>query len=81
MTDKSFDTTMMLWSEKAISDITNTSVSSHAFHHVQMYRTQTEMEISVLSDVHFPTPDSKYWQTVREMNVFVGTVTVVEDGS
>ena len=86
MTGETYDTTMMIWNEAAISEITRSSllstedmekikrcaaVSSHAFHRTQMYRTQTEMEISVLSDVHFPTPDSKYWQTVREMNVFV----------
>jgi len=37
----------------------------------QIFRTRTEMEISVLNDVMFPTPDAKYWQAVREMNVHV----------
>ena len=41
----------------------------HAFFHVQMFRTPTEMIVSVLNDVSFPTVDSKYWQAVREMNV------------
>jgi hypothetical protein len=27
------------------------------------------MEVSVLDDVHFPTPDAKYWQSVREQSV------------
>ncbi len=39
------------------------------FLHSQVFRTRTEMVISVLDDVHFPTPDSKYWQSVREQNV------------
>jgi len=36
---------------------------------VQMFRTPTEMRVSVLNDVKHPTPDSKYWQSVREQNV------------
>jgi len=39
------------------------------FMKVQMFRTRTEMDVSVLNDVKFPTPDSKYWQAVREQNV------------
>lgn len=34
----------------------------------QIFRTRTEMEISVLNDVKHPTPDSKYWQAVREQD-------------
>jgi len=36
----------------------------------QMWRTETEMRYSVLNDVKFPTPASKYWQSIREQNVF-----------
>ena len=36
----------------------------------QMWRTETEMRYSVLNDVSFPPPASKYWQCVREQNVF-----------
>lgn len=36
----------------------------------QMWRTETEMRISVLNDVKFPTSASKYWQAVREQGVF-----------
>ena len=36
---------------------------------VQKFRTRTEMEISVLNDVKFPTPAAKYWQAVREQSV------------
>lgn len=39
------------------------------FLHTQVFRTRTEMEVSVLNDVKFPTPDAKYWQAVREQNV------------
>lgn len=35
----------------------------------QIFRTETEMEISVLDDVHFPNAASKYWQAVREQAV------------
>jgi len=35
----------------------------------QMFRTRTEMEVSVLNDIKHPTSDSKYWQAVREQNV------------
>ena len=36
----------------------------------QIYRTETEMRYSVLNDGTFPTKASKYWQCVREQNVF-----------
>jgi len=39
------------------------------FLNVQMFRTRTEMEASVLNDLKHPTPDSKYWQSMREQNV------------
>ncbi len=41
----------------------------HTFLHSQVFRTRTEMEVSVLNDVKFPTPDAKYWQSMREQNV------------
>lgn len=34
----------------------------------QVFRTDTEMRISVLNDSKFPTRASKYWQTVRELS-------------
>ena len=37
----------------------------------QMFRTETEMRMSVLQDYKFPTKASKYWQAVREQNVFL----------
>jgi hypothetical protein len=42
---------------------------NHTFLHSQVFRTRTEMEVSVLDDIHFPNPDSKYWQAMREQNV------------
>ena len=39
---------------------------------VQIFRTRTEMEYSVLDDIHHPTADAKYWQCVREQNVMFG---------
>jgi len=40
------------------------------FEKKQIYRTETEMKVSVLNDVKFPTKASKYWQAVRESSVF-----------
>ena len=37
---------------------------------VQIYRTETEMRYSVLNHGRFPTKASKYWQCVREQDVF-----------
>lgn len=41
-----------------------------AFEKKQIWRTETEIEFSVLNDLHFPTNASKYWQSVREQSVF-----------
>ena len=37
----------------------------------QIFRTETEMRFSVLSDMKYPTNASKYWQCVREQNVYL----------
>lgn len=81
-----FDTALIQWNEGTIAELDKSTLLSqedmtrlnacapvicHAFNHVQIYRTQTEMIVSVLNDVKFPTPDAKFWQSVREMNVFV----------
>jgi hypothetical protein len=42
---------------------------ARTFETVQVFRTHTEMLVSVLNDVKHPTPDSKYWQAVREQDV------------
>ena len=36
----------------------------------QVFRTETEMRLSVLQDGRHPTPAAKYWQAVREQSVF-----------
>ena len=36
----------------------------------QVFRTETEMRMSVLQDAKYPTKAAKYWQCVREQNVF-----------
>ena len=38
------------------------------WHKKQMFRTETEMRFSVLSDNKYPTTAAKYWQSVREQN-------------
>jgi hypothetical protein len=37
----------------------------------QMFRAETEMSFSVLNDAKYPTKAAKYWQCVREQNVFL----------
>ena len=37
----------------------------------QIFRTETEARFSVLQDNNYPTMASKYWQCVREQNVFL----------
>ena len=43
----------------------------------QVFRTRTEMEVSVLNDIKFPTPTLKYWQSVREQNVMFGELVML----
>jgi hypothetical protein len=38
------------------------------WHKKQIFRTETEMRVSVLNDAKHPTVASKYWQSVREMS-------------
>jgi hypothetical protein len=37
----------------------------------QIFRTETEARVSVLQDNNYPTKAAKYWQCVREQNVFL----------
>ena len=37
-----------------------------------MFRTETEARVSVLNQIHHPTPHAKYWQSVKEQQVFFG---------
>jgi hypothetical protein len=52
---------------KSLSDIADEL--KETFIKVQVFRTRTEMEVSVLNETKFPTPAAKYWQAVREQNV------------
>ena len=40
----------------------------------QIYRTEVEMQASVLNDFKFPTNASKYWQCIREMDTMFGAL-------
>ena len=42
-----------------------------------MFRTETEMQFSVLNDAKYPTKAAKYWQCVREQNVFLENLMMV----
>lgn len=48
---------------------------AHAMRVRQIHRTETEMRISVLDAIHYPTPASRYFQAVREQCVMVGEMT------
>jgi hypothetical protein len=53
-----------------LRDILDLSEELHdTVEHTQVFRTRTEMEVSVLNDINFPTADSKYWQAMREQSV------------
>ena len=41
------------------------------WHKKQVFRTETEMRVSVLDDGRYPNKAAKYWQCVREQNVFL----------
>lgn len=49
----------------------------HRFNVGQRFRSRYEMENSVLIDVKYPTPDSKYWQSVREQMVFFENLVIL----
>jgi len=50
---------------------------THTFDNVQIHRTRTEMEVSVLDDLKHPTHASKYWQAMREQNAMFTGVTLL----
>mgnify|MGYP003704500035 CR=1 FL=1 len=43
----------------------------------QIFRTETEMRVSVLNDGRHPTPASKYWQAVREQSAMLDNLIAV----
>jgi len=59
-----------LLSKQSVQSLTGISHNiKQRFEASQRFRSRYEMENSVLNDVKFPTPDSKYWQSVREQMV------------
>jgi len=59
-----------LLSKEDIDDLESLSSElQETFVKTQVFRTRTEMEVSVLNSIKFPTPASKYWQAMREQNV------------
>ena len=48
-----------------------TSELKDTWHKKQVFRTETEMRVSVLDDGRYPNKAAKYWQCVREQNVFL----------
>lgn len=57
--------------ETDLEFIKNTSEElQDTFEKKQLWRTETEIKVSVLNDISFPTAASKYWQAVREQAVF-----------
>jgi len=48
-----------------------TSELKDTWHKKQVFRTETEMRVSVLYDGRYPNRAAKYWQCVREQNVFL----------
>lgn len=66
---KEIEKSDILSKDKAIqlSELSNNL--EHRFNVAQRFRSRYEMENSVLGDVKFPTPDAKYWQSVREQMV------------
>ena len=53
---------------RSISNLSNEL--QRVFEVRQIWRTETEIRYSVLDDVNFPTSAGKYWQCIREQNVF-----------
>jgi len=53
--------------KESLMAITESMEKAHV--NAQIFRTDTEVRMSVLNDIKFPTSASKYYQTLREMNV------------
>jgi len=53
------------------------SVIQENFEKKQIWRTETEIEVSVLNNIKFPTSASKYWQSVKESSIFFENLVVL----
>jgi len=47
------------------------------FEKKQMWRTETEINVSVLNNLKFPTNAAKYWQSVKESSIFFENLVVL----
>ena len=63
--------------EKTQSILAIQSELADAWSKRQVFRTETEMVVSVLNDAKHPTPASKYWQCVREQTVMLDNLAIV----
>jgi len=54
-----------------------TNELKETFIKAQVFRTRTEMEVSVLNNIKHPTHSSKYWQSIREQNVMFGELVML----
>lgn len=51
-----------------------------SFYTAQTFRTKTEMVVSVLNDFRNPTPDAKFWQATRELDVMAKNLFLLNFG-
>lgn len=65
-----------LSSESANAILTLIPQLTDAWNKRQVFRTETEMRVSVLNDGRFPTKASKYWQSIREQTMMLEQVTL-----
>ncbi len=67
-----------LLNDNAIAELSSLAKElEDTFNTVQIHRTRTEMEVSVLNDLKFPTASSKYWQALREQNAMLQGITAL----
>lgn len=50
---------------------------SKAYATRQIFRTETEARVSVLDNIHHPTPAAKYWQSIREQTVMLEQLAIL----
>ena len=62
-------TTQLVGEEDLMLLNNNMNIIGKSLKHSQIFRTDTEARVSVLNNVKHPTPDSKYWQSMRELKV------------
>lgn len=55
----------------------NAEFSQEQYEKKQIWRTRTEMEVSVLNDVKYTNNAAKYWQCNREYSVFLEQLTLL----